>query len=102
MAHLLKQVEGLAEKEGVSFYLISLFWFAFQLCPLFTKRAFTLWVLFGVLVDTGHECQFPYVFFFMITSVSCKDGSYCHCIYFRLVQSALCSGLPTSISLQTT
>lgn len=47
MAHLLKQVEGLAKGDGVSFCLTHLF-------PLLsTSRAFILWVLFGVLMGTG-------------------------------------------------
>lgn len=46
MAHLLKQVEGLAKGEGVS---ASPHPFAL----LFTSRMFVLWVLFGVLMETG-------------------------------------------------
>lgn len=63
MARLLKQVEGLAGREGVSFYLVSPLPSAFPLCLLFTQSVFILWVLFGVLMDTGRKCPFPSGFF---------------------------------------
>lgn len=82
MAHLLKQVEGLAKREGVSFCLVSPVLSTVHPEGVHFVRAF--WS------PHGHWSQMPVsIVFHDCKCFFCEDGSYYHCTYFHLVQSGL-------------
>lgn len=95
MAHLLKQVEGLAKREGVSFCLVSPILSTVDTEGVHFVRAF--WS------PHGHWSQMP------VSIVFCD----CKCFFVKMdltiivhiyiwCSLACCSGLPMTVSLQTT